>query len=146
TVLGAAGIVISAFLGFSLTRLLGREWALAHLRGLARVEKRVSTAGAPAVALMTAHPFGMMTPFHWGAGLTSISLLGFATAVLLGGPIRAATYSFFGSTLLDWGSPRFYAASAVLVVVILLPLAHPAVRRRLVARAAPQVDPSGAGL
>ncbi|MEN8184538.1 MAG: hypothetical protein ABFS46_18590, partial [Myxococcota bacterium] len=38
TVLGATGIVISAFLGFSLTRLLGREWALAHLRGLARVE------------------------------------------------------------------------------------------------------------
>lgn len=132
--LGAAGIVLSGFFGFTLTRLLGREWALAHLRSLAQVEQRVASAGAPAVWLMTAHPFGVMTPFHWGAGLTSLSLLGFSAALLLGGPIRAAIYAFLGSTLLDLGSPRFYLASVLLLAVALLPLAHPAVRRRLLTR------------
>lgn len=134
TTLGASGIILSGFFGFTLTRLLGREWAVAHLRGLALVEQRVATAGAPAVWLMTAHPFGVMTPFHWGAGLTSISLVGFSAALLLGGPVRAATYSFLGSTLLDLGSPRFWIATVVLLAVALLPLAHPGLRRRLVTR------------
>lgn len=141
TTLGASGIIVSGFMGFALTRLLGRQWALAHLRGLSYVEQRVARAGAPAVWLMTAHPFGMMTPFHWGAGLTSISLVGFGAAVVLGGPIRAATYSFFGATLVDLGSPRFYLASAVLLAVTLLPLAHPAIRRRLVTRPPNQAKP-----
>jgi uncharacterized membrane protein YdjX (TVP38/TMEM64 family) len=134
TTLGASGIILSGFFGFALTRLLGREWAIAHLRGLALVEQRVATAGAPAVWLMTAHPFGVMTPFHWGAGLTSISFVGFSAALLLGGPVRAATYSFLGSTLLDLGSPRFWIATVVLLAVALLPLAHPGLRRRLVTR------------
>jgi uncharacterized membrane protein YdjX (TVP38/TMEM64 family) len=119
TTLGASGIILSGFFGFTLTRLLGREWAVAHLRGLALVEQRVATAGAP---------------FHWGAGLTSISLVGFSAALLLGGPVRAATYSFLGSTLLDLGSPRFWIATVVLLAVALLPLAHPGLRRRLVTR------------
>jgi uncharacterized membrane protein YdjX (TVP38/TMEM64 family) len=139
TTLGASGIILSGFFGFGLTRLLGREWAVAHMRGLAQVERRLASAGAPAVWLMTAHPFGVMTPFHWGAGLTSISLVGFSAALLLGGPVRAATYSFLGSTLLDLGSPRFYVASAVLLAVALLPLAHPGIRRRLVTRSVARV-------
>ena len=134
TTLGASGIILSGFFGFALTRRLGREWAIDHLPGLARVEQRVASAGAPAVWLMTAHPFGVMTPFHWGAGLTSISLVGFSAALLLGGPVRAAIYSFLGSTLLDLGSPRFYVASVILLAVSVLPLAHPGVRRRLVTR------------
>ncbi len=132
TTLGASGIILSGFFGFTLTRLLGRQWAVAHMRGLAQVEQRVASAGAPAVWLMTAHPFGVMTPFHWGAGLTSISVMGFSAALLLGGPVRAATYSFLGSTLLDLGSPRFWLASVLLLAIAFVPLAHPAVRRRLV--------------
>jgi hypothetical protein len=52
--------------------------------------------------------------------------------------VRAAAYSLFGATLLDWGSPRFYAVTAALLVVALAPLVHPAFRRWLFGRDAAQ--------
>jgi uncharacterized membrane protein YdjX (TVP38/TMEM64 family) len=135
TLLGAAGIVISASFKFALARWLGRDWVRAQLGPRVEVfEKRVSAAGSLVVGLVTAHPMGPMTPVHWAAGLSSIPVLAFALAVCIGGPIRAGAYSFLGSTLLDFGSPRFFAATALLAAVALLPLAHPQLRRRLVAR------------
>ena len=50
-------------------------------------------------------------------------------------PIRAFVYAFFGSTLLEPGTLRFWIASGVLVGAVLAPLAHRGVRERL-ARAA----------
>jgi uncharacterized membrane protein YdjX (TVP38/TMEM64 family) len=75
-----------------------------------------------------------MSPVHWAAGLSSIPALAFGLAVCLGGPVRAGAYSLLGSTLLDFGSPRFLVASGVLAAVVLLPLVHPGIRRRLVSR------------
>jgi hypothetical protein len=51
--------------------------------------------------------------------------------------VRAGAYSLLGSTLLDFGSPRFLVASGVLAAVVLLPLVHPGIRRRLVSRLRP---------
>jgi uncharacterized membrane protein YdjX (TVP38/TMEM64 family) len=141
TLLGASGIVVSAFLGFFLARTLGREWARSNLGPrLERLEAQLAAAGPPVVALATAHPLGMMTPIHWGAGLTSIPVLGFAAAVLFGGPIRAATYSFLGSTLLDLGSPEFWLATGILAALVVLPLLHPGVRRRLLGLRRPRAQ------
>jgi uncharacterized membrane protein YdjX (TVP38/TMEM64 family) len=55
-------------------------------------------------------------------------------AVLVGGPVRAASYSFLGAHILDVGSAGFWLASALLVGLALTPLAHPKLRQRLVSR------------
>ncbi len=72
-----------------------------------------------------------MTPFHYGAGLSSIPVLTFALAIAATAPLRAGAYSFFGSTLLAPDSPDFYVATGLLVGFVLLPLLHPRLRRRL---------------
>ena len=94
------------------------------------------------VGAVTAYPTGPMTPFHYGAGLSSISVLAFALAIGVSAPLRAAAYSFFGSTLLAPGSPEFYAATAVLVGFVVLPLLHPRLRRRLFRSASGHGPPS----
>ena len=71
-----------------------------------------------------------MTPFHLGAGLTAVALSSFVLAVAFTAPLRALAYSFFGSTLLEFGTPRFWIATAVLVAAMLLPLLHPRLRAR----------------
>ena len=135
TVLGAAGILISALLQFWIARVLGREWVRPRLGETFRLfEKRVEASGPMLVALTTAHPMGPMSPFHWGAGLSTVAFLPFLVAVLLAGPVRAGAYSFFGANLLDAGSTRFWLAAALLLAVALLPLLHPDIRRRIFSR------------
>ncbi|TDJ14786.1 MAG: TVP38/TMEM64 family protein [Deltaproteobacteria bacterium] len=135
TLLGGAGIVLSGCICFLLARGMGGEWV--HERLQARVsqyDERANAAGPMLVGLMTAHPMGLLTPFHLAAGVSGMSLLVFLATVLLAGPIRAASYSVFGSSLVDIGSPRFYVASGVLILITLLPFAHPKVRKRIFSR------------
>lgn len=132
TILGATGIVLSALITFAIARNIGGAW-LRTLLGhrYSWLERHVERAGPPAVALVTAHPTGPMSAFFWAAGFSSMALLPFAIAVTAGGSVRALAYSFFGATLLVPGTPQFYAGVAVLVLAVVGPLAHPAVRRRL---------------
>jgi uncharacterized membrane protein YdjX (TVP38/TMEM64 family) len=131
TLLGGLGIVLSALLLFFLARGMGGGRVRSHLRERFRsFERRARTAGPVVVGLMTGHPMGVMTPFHLAAGISGVSWLAFLVVVLVAGPIRAATYAYLGANLLDVGSARFWLASALLVVLALLPLAHPRVRRR----------------
>ncbi len=132
TALGGLGVLLSAVVGFGLARGIGGDWVRPRLQ--ARLEgygQSIERLGPLLVGLVTAHPIAPMTAFHWAAGFATVPLLGFVVAVLLGGPTRAFIYSFFGSTLLEPGSGEFYLAATILVVVALLPLAHPGVRRRL---------------
>lgn len=134
-VLGAAGIVMNASALFSTARLMGRDWVLPLLqKRFPDVERRAETAGPVFIAFMTGHPIGLMTPFHFAAGVTGISWVAFLAAVGPAAALRAAAYSFLGAHLLDSGSPGFWLATAVLTGLALLPLAHPAFRRRLLAR------------
>jgi uncharacterized membrane protein YdjX (TVP38/TMEM64 family) len=133
--LGGLGIVLNACVLFGSARLMGREWVLPRLRERhPGFEDRARRAGPLFIAVMTGHPMGVMTPFHFAAGATGISWLAFLAAVLPTAPLRAACYSFLGANLLDPGSPRFWLAAALLAAAALLPFAHPAFRRRLLAR------------
>ena len=67
-------------------------------------------------------PIGPLSPVHWAAGLSPLSLASFVGALALGAPVRAFAYSFFGEALLDTGSETFRIAVVVLVVTIVLPL------------------------
>jgi uncharacterized membrane protein YdjX (TVP38/TMEM64 family) len=129
--LGALGILFSAAFGFCTARFLGRDWVQRYLGAKYReFEQRMERAGLAFVGLMTAHPMGVMTPFHWGAGLTAIPLLPFLAVIAATALVRGFAYAFFGATFLEPGG-RVYVAMAVLGLVALAPLVHPEVRRRI---------------
>lgn len=132
TGLGGVGILLSAIFGYAVARGAGREFVRRRLGARADDFQRRADAAGPFVAgLATAHPAGPMTVFHWGSGLASVPVLPFVIGVALAAPFRASLYSFFGSTLFEPGTPRFWVASFALVAVTLLPLAHSPTRRRL---------------
>lgn len=132
TLLGAVGIVLSAAFGYAVARGAGRELLRRRLGARADDFQRRADAAGPFVAgVATAHPAGPMTVFHWGSGLASVPVFPFLLGIAIGAPIRASLYSFFGSSLFEPGSPRFYVSSFVLVAVVLLPLAHSTTRQRL---------------
>ncbi|MEO2169187.1 MAG: hypothetical protein ABGY42_13935, partial [bacterium] len=54
-----------------------------------------------------------------------------ALAVATGGLVRAFTYSFFGASLVDGLTPRFYLGAGVMTLLLLGPLFVPSLRRRL---------------
>ena len=142
TLLGGFGIVLSAVLGFTLARTLGREWLRVRLSGrLAAIERQTQRVGPLLIGVATAHPFGPATAFHWGAGLASVAWLPFVAVVLVAGPVRAFLLSSFGASLEDPQSPRFWAAAIGLATAALLPLAHPGLRRRLLPRLSEQPQP-----
>lgn len=132
TVLGAAGILISGVVGFSLARGIAGDWLRRRLGRVARrVESPLWRAGPLLVGIATAHPAGPMTLLHWGAGLSGVRVMPFLMALAAGGLVRSFVYSFFGSTLLDFGSARFLLATGIFAAAVLVPLAHPGLRRQL---------------
>jgi uncharacterized membrane protein YdjX (TVP38/TMEM64 family) len=142
TLLGATGILASALLKYGIARSLGREWFRPYFgAAVDAFQQRASAAGPLVVGLATAHPAGPMSPVFWGAGFAALPVLVFALTVAIAAPIRAFALSFFGSTLLDPGTPRFWLATVVLAAVALLPLAHPGIRARLMRVAGRDVAP-----
>lgn len=134
-VLGSLGILLNACALFGTARIMGRDWVMPRVHErYPHLDERARRAGPLFIAVMTGHPMGLMTPFHFAAGATGISWLAFLAAVGLSVPVRAACYSFLGANLLEPGSLRFWVAAAVLAAAALLPFAHPAFRRRLLAR------------
>jgi uncharacterized membrane protein YdjX (TVP38/TMEM64 family) len=132
---GGIGLVASALWCFGLARVMGREWVQSRIpRRLRPLEERAESIGPPLIGLATAHPMGVMTPLYFAAGLSRIRFAPFLAVCAVAGPFRAALYASLGAQLTDLGSPRFWAATAVLVAAAILPLAHPRVRRWLLVR------------
>jgi uncharacterized membrane protein YdjX (TVP38/TMEM64 family) len=132
TLLGATGILGSALLSYGLARSLGREWFRPYFgAAVDAFHQRASAAGPLVVGLATAHPAGPMSAAFWGAGFAALRVLPFVLIVAIAAPIRSFALSFLGSTLLDPGTPRFWLATLVFVVIALAPLAHPGVRSGL---------------
>ena len=70
TLLGALGIIVSGVMKFSIARWLGRDWMRRRLgEPFQRFERRIERMGPAVIALSTAHPLGILSPFHWAAGL-----------------------------------------------------------------------------
>lgn len=132
TLLGGAGILISALYQYALSRSIGREWVRPRMRRTTLgLQQRVERFGSLVVGFSTAHPIGPLTPIHVAAGLSSVPTAPFVIAVAIASPLRSFCWALFGESLLSFGSPRFLAATAVLVVIAVAPLGHPWVRRQL---------------
>ena len=134
TVLGAAGLVVSGMLKFWIARWLGRDWVRARFGERFRsMDARVDRLGPVVIGLSTAHPMGVLAPFHWGAGLSSLSFAPFALAILLGAPVRCFAFSTLGAALAEGRTAEFWIVALLLLPAMALPLAIPSVRRHLFA-------------
>ena len=130
--LGAVGIVISAVLWYFGARSMGGSWIEDRLGArVGELKQRAEAAGPFMVGVSTAHPIGPLTPFHLGSGLAAIPVIPILIAVVVASPVRAATLSFFGSSLLEFGTLRFYAATGIVLALALVPLAHRGLRERI---------------
>jgi uncharacterized membrane protein YdjX (TVP38/TMEM64 family) len=133
--LGAGALILSGCMKFGIARWVGRDWVRVHFGShFAGFERHVDRLGPVVIGLSTAHPLGVLAPFHWGAGLSSIRFVPFATAIVLGAPVRAFAYSAFGAALVDPSTPEFRNVSLGLAALVIVPMLVPAVRRRLFAR------------
>jgi uncharacterized membrane protein YdjX (TVP38/TMEM64 family) len=136
TAIGGLGVFLSALLWFAIARVFGRDWLKPRLgRRFEEIEPHLERAGPLLVGLTTAHPISPMTGFHMAAGVAALPVASFVLAVGIGSPTRAFACSLFGSTLLDVGSPAFLAATGVIVVTLIIPLAHPGLRDQILNRA-----------
>ncbi len=132
TLLGGLGIAISGSMMFFIARGIGRDWVRRRLgERILGFEQRVEAAGPILIGLTTAHPMGPMSPFHWAAGVSSIRAHRFLIALGLAGLARAATCSYFGSSLVDIGSRDFYLSTTLLLTVVFIPLIHPTLRNKI---------------
>jgi uncharacterized membrane protein YdjX (TVP38/TMEM64 family) len=135
--LGGLGIALSSIQMFGLARGIARGWIQGWAgERLRRLDTRANAAGPFVVALITAHPMGIVSPTHWAAGVSSMRWKRFAAWIVPASFIRAYTFAYLGSTLLDIGSKDFFIATGVVLAIALLPLLHPTVRQNVFGRRA----------
>lgn len=131
TALGGSGIIVSGTLKFWIARWLGREWFRARMgERFQRFDAHIDRLGALVIGLSTAHPMGVLSPFHWGAGLSSLRFAPFAAALVLGAPVRAFAFSVVGASLVAGHGTTLWLASGAVALALAVPLAFPQVRRR----------------
>jgi uncharacterized membrane protein YdjX (TVP38/TMEM64 family) len=130
--LGGLAITLNALLVFTVARKMGADWVRARLHErFPNFEDRARSAGPLIIALATGHPMGPQTAFHFGAGVTRISVPVFVAVVLPAALFRATCYAYLGANILEPSSPDFWLASGVLIAMSVAPLAHPKLRARL---------------
>lgn len=126
---GAIGLTLSALLQYVIVRWIGAEAIAAQLgpayAGAIRVAR--TRAGSAILALASAYPAGPpIAVAQLAAAIAGMRPLVFTGAVLLGSGVRAASYAWLGSALIEG---RGLAAAAVLLLALAgLPLLIPRTR------------------
>jgi len=130
---GALGVTGSGLLLFALTRWLGRDALLQRVPPRMRtlLDAGGARMGAVVVFLGTAYPVGPISAYPVGAALTGVRLPFFGLALGAGAAIRALTYAWFGSRLVDGGLLDLTLAACVMAAAVGLPLLVPRIRRRV---------------
>ena len=126
----ALGITLGGVFAFGFTRWMGREVVLARMpSGLRSSLENGGRFTAPALLFVgVAYPIGPILWFCIGAALTSIALPSFVVTIFAAGFVRAATYSFFGSSLVDAEFSEMVMGAVLIGAVAMLPLLHPRLR------------------
>ena len=110
---GLLGFTAGAFLTFGIARGLGRDALAGRLRGrLARADAWMAERGAAWLGAYTALPVVPLTPGHAAAGLSSMRLLAFTGAVVVGLVPRTAVFSAFGDAFARGDMEHIIALSA----------------------------------
>jgi uncharacterized membrane protein YdjX (TVP38/TMEM64 family) len=124
TFYGALGLTISGLGTFLLARYAGRDAIEPRIPDRVRpfVEQAGERPGAVFVAIGTGYPIGFITAYHALAGVTPMRLTTFAIALIVGSTARAATYTYFGSSLVAGGLRPVIEATLLLGILLALPL------------------------
>jgi len=130
-VYGAIGMTLSAVLNFAVVRIAGVDRIREQFppRFARALDIAQSKLGAGALVVASGYPIGPISAFQIGAALTGMSFLSFVVAVGIGSSVRAATYSYLGSTLFD-GYRLIYGAAALFAAAA-IPLLFPGPRARI---------------
>ena len=131
---GALGLTLSALLQYGLVRWIGSDALAAQLGpaygGAIRVAR--TRAGSAILALVSMYPAGPpITAAQLAAAIAGMRPPVFLGAVLLGSSVRASSYAWLGSALLE--GRDLLAAGALLLALAGFPLLLPATRAWLLA-------------
>jgi len=124
TFYGAVGLACSATILFVIARFVGRDVIVRRVPERLRpmLDAASSNIGVAFLAVGTGYPLGPISAYHSLAGVTGMPFLKFILAVSCGAPVRAGTYTYFGSSLITGDIDRILVASGVLGLSALLPL------------------------
>ena len=126
----AIGITLGGVLAYAVTRWVGRDVVMERMPpGIRSTLEGGGRAATLAVLFFgSAYPIGPILWLCVGAALAGIALPPFVAALFAGGFIRAATYAYFGSSLVDAELHEVVLGGLAIGIVALLPLLHPRVR------------------
>ncbi len=110
------GAALGGTLGFWIARHLGHDFVKSKLKFGSTVLEN-TTFSTSVVFLLSLFPVMPVTVINYGAGLSPMRFRNYIVAHVLGLTPRAFAYGFFGSTLLEIGSPRFRAALMLLLIL-----------------------------
>lgn len=120
--LSVAADMIAGAMFYALAAGMGRPFVrslLARSPKLARAVELVSdNHGVAAVALLRICPVAHYTAFSYACGLTDVKLRPYLAGTFLGVLPGAMLYPFFGSAVLNPGSPVFWLAATSLIVFL----------------------------
>ncbi len=131
SIFGMIGLTLSGLLNYGLVKWAGPQSFHARIpprfQGVLTVAR--SKAGAGAIAVISAYPFGPITFSHLAAAIAGMSFGTFFVAVVLGSLVRSATFSFFGASLLE--SDRLVWSTMAMAGALVIPLLVPRSREWL---------------
>ncbi len=110
------GAAIGGTLGFWIARKMGHDYVMSKLKLGAQVIENTKF-NFSVVFLLSLLPIMPVTVINYGAGLSLMNFKHYIIAHVLGLTPRAFAYGFFGSTLLEIGSPKF-RASLLLIIIL----------------------------
>jgi uncharacterized membrane protein YdjX (TVP38/TMEM64 family) len=125
SICGAIGLTLSGLLNYGLVQWAGPEAFQKRIsprfQGVLEIAR--SKAGAGAVAVISAYPFGPITISHFGAAIAGMGFFTYFVAIGLGSLVRAATFSLFGASLVE--SDQLGWAALAMAVALIVPLLIP---------------------
>ncbi len=115
----SVGAAMGGTVGFWVARKMGHDFVMSKLKlGSGMIEN--TRFSFSVVCILSLIPVMPVTVINYGAGLSRMPFKNYILAHVLGMTPRAFAYGFFGSTLLEIGSPQFRASLLFLVLMALV--------------------------
>ena len=129
TILGAMGLVCSAFIQFYVAKKLGGDWVKQKITSRFNEFKEKNKFVWRITNIFDySSPLGPQTPLNLAAGVFKVPVFSFFIAILLATPIRAAFYSIFGGAVLTMSFQEIFIITLGLLLIALLPFLLPSFR------------------
>jgi uncharacterized membrane protein YdjX (TVP38/TMEM64 family) len=121
TLLVVVGATLGAVTAFAIARHLGRERVQRLVSGRARrADEWVGRRGFGAILALRLAPLVPFNALNYAAGVSSVSPRAYAAATAVGIVPGSFAYASLGGALGDPWSPRFFAALALVLAVVVL--------------------------